>query len=107
MAMQSNIHFYVNWAKARLDEIDAMLALLEGKVADVQADARNGADKVLAAMRRKREEFDDIVEQQSKAMKSPGSMRRRDWSPNGIRSKPKRGSMSRASSSKSSSSRRR
>jgi septation ring formation regulator EzrA len=103
MAMQSNIHFYVNWAKARLDEIDAMLALLEGKVAD----ARNGADKVLAAMRRRREEFDDIVEQQSKAMKSPGSMRRRDWSPNGIRSKPKRGSMSRASSSKSSSSRRR
>ena len=67
MPMQSNIHFYVNWAKERLDEMDATLASLEGKVAEVQADARDGADKVLAAMRKKREEFGDIVKQQSKA----------------------------------------
>jgi hypothetical protein len=65
MTVQSTIHFYVNWAKERLDEMDATLASLESKVADVQADARDGADKVLAAMRRKREEFSGIVKQQS------------------------------------------
>jgi hypothetical protein len=35
--MQSNIHFYVNWAKVRLDEMDATLISLESKVAEVQA----------------------------------------------------------------------
>ena len=67
MSVQSNIHFYINWAKERLDEMDATLASLESKVADVQADARDRADKVLAAMRGKREEFSGIVKQQSEA----------------------------------------
>ena len=67
MPMQSNIHFYVNWAKERLDEMDATLASLESKAVEVQADARDSADKVLAAMRRKREEFSGIVKQQSEA----------------------------------------
>jgi hypothetical protein len=34
------IHFYLNWAKERLDEMDATLASLETKVSEVQADAR-------------------------------------------------------------------
>lgn len=67
MPMQSNIHFYVNWAKERLDEMDATLASLESKAADVQADARDRADQVLAAMRKKREEFSGIVKQQAEA----------------------------------------
>ena len=67
MAMQSNVHFYVNWAKERLDEMDATLASLEGKVAEVQADARDKADTVLAAMRKKRDEFNTIFKQQLEA----------------------------------------
>ena len=53
MPMQSNIHFYVNWAKERLDEMDATLTSFENKVAEVQADARDRADKVLSVMREK------------------------------------------------------
>lgn len=67
MPVQSNIHFYVNWAKERLDEMDATLASLEGKVAEVQADARDGADTLLAAMRKRRDEFNGIFKQQLEA----------------------------------------
>ena len=47
MPMQSNIHFYVNWAKERLDEMDATLTSFESKVAEVQADAREGRPRFL------------------------------------------------------------
>ncbi|QHO79086.1 hypothetical protein ACH79_26180 [Bradyrhizobium sp. CCBAU 051011] len=67
MPMQSNIHFYVNWAKERLDEMDATLTSFENKVAEVQADARDRADKVLSAMREKRDEFRNIVKKQAEA----------------------------------------
>jgi hypothetical protein len=36
MPTRSGIHFYVNWAKERLDEMDATLTSLEGKVGGVQ-----------------------------------------------------------------------
>jgi hypothetical protein len=65
--MQSNIHFYVNWAKERLDEMDATLTSFENKVAEVQADARDRADKVLSVMREKRDEFRNIVKKQAAA----------------------------------------
>ena len=53
MRSQSNIHFYVNWAKERLDEMEATLTSLEGKAGEVQADARDKADKVLAQLAKK------------------------------------------------------
>jgi hypothetical protein len=65
MTTQSNIHFFVNWAKERLDEMDATLTLLEGKVGGVQADARDKANKVLADLRKKRDDFRDTVKKQS------------------------------------------
>jgi len=67
MPTQSSTHFYVNWAKERLDEMDATLTSLESKVAEVQADARDSADKVLATMRKKRDDFQNIVKKQSEA----------------------------------------
>jgi hypothetical protein len=67
MTTQSNIHFFVNWAKERLDEMDATLTLLEGKVGGVQADARDKANKVLADLRKKRDDFRDTVKKQSEA----------------------------------------
>jgi hypothetical protein len=36
MVTQSNIHFFTNWAKERLDEMDAAVTSLEGKAAEVQ-----------------------------------------------------------------------
>ena len=37
MSAPSNIHFYVNWAKERLDEMEATLTSLEAKVGGVQS----------------------------------------------------------------------
>ena len=67
MTTQSNTHFFVNWAKGRLDEMDATLTSLEGKVGGVKADARDKANKVLADLRKKRDDFRDSVKKQSEA----------------------------------------
>jgi uncharacterized protein YoxC len=99
MSAQGNIHFFVNWAKERLDEMDATLTSLEGKVGGVQADARDKANKILADLRKKRDDFRDTVKKQSE-------VRRRNWSLSGAPSRPRSRNISRISASKSSNSRR-
>ena len=37
MSVQSSMHFYINWAKERLDEMDATLPVLEAKTAKLQS----------------------------------------------------------------------
>jgi hypothetical protein len=61
MPTQSGIHFYSNWAKERIDEIDATLASLESKAGEVQADARLKANQVLADLRDRRDAFQDTI----------------------------------------------
>ena len=67
MATQSNIHFFTNWAKERLDEMDAAVTSFEGKLAEVQSDARDKANKVLADLRKQRDDFRDTITKQSEA----------------------------------------
>jgi DNA repair exonuclease SbcCD ATPase subunit len=67
MRSQSNIHFYVNWAKERLDEMEATLTSPEGKAGEVQAEARDKADKVLASLQKKRDEFRDTIKKHADA----------------------------------------
>jgi hypothetical protein len=67
MATQSNIHFFTIWAKERLDEMDAAVTSLEGKLAEVQSDARDKANKVLADLRKQRNDFRDTIKKQSEA----------------------------------------
>ncbi len=67
MATQSNIHFFVNWAKERLDEMEAVLTSLEGKAGEMQADARDKADKALAGLRKSRDVFQDAIKKQAEA----------------------------------------
>ncbi|MGO8909932.1 MAG: hypothetical protein ACLQDM_11550 [Bradyrhizobium sp.] len=64
---QSNIHFYVNWAKERLDEMEAVLTSLESRIGEVQADARDKANKALADLRKGRDIFRDTVKKQAEA----------------------------------------
>ena len=45
MPVQSNMHFYINWAKERLDEMDATLPVLEAKTAELRAET--GVDVAL------------------------------------------------------------
>jgi hypothetical protein len=65
MATQSNPHFFTIWAKERLDEMDAAMTSLEGKVAEVQADVRGKAEKILAELRKQRDDFRDTMKKQS------------------------------------------
>jgi hypothetical protein len=67
MSTQSSIHFYVNWAKERLDEMDATLTSLEGKVGGMQANVRDTANKFLTDLRKQRDDFRDTVKKQSEA----------------------------------------
>jgi hypothetical protein len=65
MTTQSNIHFFTSWAKERLDEMEAAVTSLEGKLAEVRSDVRDKADKVLADLRKQRDDFQDTVRKQS------------------------------------------
>jgi hypothetical protein len=67
MATQSNIHFFTSWAKERLDEMDAAVTSLEGKLTEVQSDARDKASKVLADLGKQRDDFRDTIKKQSEA----------------------------------------
>jgi hypothetical protein len=67
MPTQSSIHFYLNWAKERLDEMDATLASLESKASEVQAAAGVKANQVLADLRKKRDDFRDTVKKHAEA----------------------------------------
>ena len=40
----SSAHFFLNWAKERIDEMDATLASLEDKAAQMQAETRVKAE---------------------------------------------------------------
>ena len=55
--MGSSAHFYLNWAKERIDEMDAVLSSLEGKAAEVTAESRTAADKIIADLHSKRDAF--------------------------------------------------
>ncbi|MCP1853141.1 hypothetical protein ACVIHH_001211 [Bradyrhizobium sp. USDA 4518] len=40
MSEQSNVHFYLNWAKERIDEMDAALASFEMKAGQAKAESK-------------------------------------------------------------------
>jgi hypothetical protein len=67
MSQHSAIHFYLNWAKERIDEMDATLASFEAEVSELQADARTKANQALADMRKKRDDFRDTLKKQADA----------------------------------------
>lgn len=69
---KSHMHVYLNWAKERLDEVDATFALFESKVGELQGDARAKAERALADMRVKRDAFRETI-------KKEGEMSEADW----------------------------
>ena len=66
MAEHSGFH-YLNWARERIDEMDAILTSLEGKAAGLQSDLRARADPALTELRKQRDQFRDTVKQQAEA----------------------------------------
>ena len=67
MPAQSSMHFYFNWAKERIDEMDAVLASLEAKAGEVQAESRSKADLLIADLHTKRDEFQEVAKKQADA----------------------------------------
>jgi hypothetical protein len=67
MPEQSSAHFYLNWTKERIDEMDAALASLEAKVGQVQADSKVKADQFIADLKKRRDEFKATAKKQAEA----------------------------------------
>jgi len=61
MAEQSSVHFFLNWAKERIDEMDAALASLEAKGSQVQAESKAKADQLIADLKQQRNEFQAVA----------------------------------------------
>ena len=64
---QSTVHMYFDWAKARLNEVDATLAALESRVGELAGDARARADRALAEMRARGDAFRKAIKKESEA----------------------------------------
>jgi uncharacterized phage infection (PIP) family protein YhgE len=65
MAEQSSMHFYLNWTKERIDEMDAALASLQAKASQVQADSKTKADQLIDDLKRRRDEFQATAKKQA------------------------------------------
>ena len=61
MTAHSSIHFYLNWTKERIDEMDAAVASLEAKASQIQASSKQAADRLIADLKKRRDEFDADV----------------------------------------------
>src|SRR5215469_15024038 len=67
MPEHSGMHFYLDWAKERIDEMDATLASFEAKVGQMQAESKVKADKLITELGKRRDEFQTRVKQEAKA----------------------------------------
>ncbi len=57
MTNQGGMHAYTEWAKSRLDEMDAAVSSMEAGIKDLRSQARANAESALADMKIKRDEF--------------------------------------------------
>jgi hypothetical protein len=67
MPEQSSMHLYLNWAKERIDEMDAALASFEVKASHAQADSKVKADQIVADLKKRRDEFQALLKKQAEA----------------------------------------
>jgi hypothetical protein len=65
--MASSAHVYLNWAKERIDEMDAVLGSLESKAGQVAAESRATAEEIFVELRAKRDSFSSDMKKQAEA----------------------------------------
>src|SRR3974390_1133330 len=63
--MASSVHFYFNWAKERIEEMDAVLSSLEGKTSEIAADSRTKAEQLMMDLRARRDAFQEDMKKQA------------------------------------------
>jgi len=67
MTEQSTVHFYLNWAKERIDEMDAALASFEIKASQATAESRVKAEQLIEDLKNRRSEFAASLKKQAEA----------------------------------------
>lgn len=67
MSEQSSVHLYLNWAKERIDEMDAALASFEVKAGHAKAESKVKVDQIVADLKRRRDEFQAQLKTQAEA----------------------------------------
>lgn len=65
--MATSVHFYLNWAKERIDEMDAVVSSLEGKTSQVTAQSRAAAEQLVSDLRGRRDAFLESMQKQAEA----------------------------------------
>jgi hypothetical protein len=81
MPERSSMHFYLNWAKERIDEMDAALASLEVKATQAKADSKVKGDQVIADLKKRREEFQVSLRAQAEAGEAAWARAKADLEP--------------------------
>jgi hypothetical protein len=67
MAEQGSMHFYFNWAKERIDEMEAALASFEVKATATKAESKIKVDEIVADLKKRRDEFQALFKTQAEA----------------------------------------
>jgi hypothetical protein len=67
MSEQSSMHSYLNWAKERIDEMDAALASFEVKASQASAEAKVKAEQIVTDLKKRRGEFQSLLKTQTQA----------------------------------------
>ena len=65
MTSETDTHLFSNWAKERLDEIEATLAALQSRVDSLQADTKTQAEKTIAEIRAQQQVFQEMLKKQT------------------------------------------
>ena len=67
MPQQSSLHSYLTWAKERIDEMDAAVASLETKASHMKAESQANAERTIADLKKRRDEFQASMKKQAEA----------------------------------------
>jgi hypothetical protein len=67
MAEQSSMHAYLDWAKERIDEMDAALASFEAKASREKADLKPKVEQLIVDLKKRRDEFQASLKSQAEA----------------------------------------
>jgi hypothetical protein len=89
MPAQSSMHFYFNWAKERIDEMDAVLASLGGKSWRSSGRVPKQGRPLIADLHKKRDEFQKPPRSSRCWRGSPAAHQKANWKARGMASRSK------------------
>ena len=78
MPEQSSLHVFLNWAKERIDEMDAALASFEAKASREKADLKPKVDQLIVDLKKRRDEFLASLKAEAEAGEAAGARAKAD-----------------------------